>query len=474
MTFNSLEFAVFLAIVLAVYYQLSLRAQNVWLLAASYFFYGYWDWRFCLLIAFSTSVDYLTALRMCRPGANKDRWLILSILSNLSILCFFKYFGFFVDSAQTLVAVFGLHLQRPALQIILPVGISFYTFQSIAYTVDVRRGNLQPVRNLVDFALYVIFFPQLVAGPIERAGRLLPQIQNPRHVDGAGLSSALLLILTGLVLKIVIAAPFVQRCFTFPSIYPSFGLLIGVYLFALQIYADFAGYSSIARGVAKLLGFELMRNFEQPYFATNITDFWRRWHISLSSWLRDYLYIPLGGNRRGNVRTYVNLMLTMLLGGLWHGASWTFVIWGGLHGTYLALHKWILSARAPETDAVGRPTLLRSCAGAILTFHLVCLAWVFFRAQNFGAAREYLASMLTLRGPLLDFANPGKVLEPGLVLALMSAAVACLDWPVQKSGNAEVLLSRPWLLRGAAYSALLAAILLFGGEDEVAFIYFQF
>jgi alginate O-acetyltransferase complex protein AlgI len=474
--FNSLDFAVYLLVVLVVYYRLPLRAQNVWLLVVSYFFYGYWDWRFCLLIAFSTLVDYVTALRMHRPGANKNRWLLVSVLSNLSILAFFKYFGFFVDSVQSALQALGWHVGRPALEVILPVGISFYTFQSIAYTVDVWRGELKPVRSLVDFALYVIFFPQLVAGPIERADRLIPQIEKPRTVNAERWASGLSLILHGLFMKIVIAdnaAPFVQRCFAFPGIYSSLGLLIGVYLFALQIYADFSGYSNIARGVARLLGFELMVNFEQPYFATNITEFWRRWHISLSTWLRDYLYIPLGGNRRGARRTYVNLLLTMLLGGLWHGAAWTFVIWGALHGVFLALHKWYSSLRRPGV-AAGSGTLLGKLAGGLLTFHLVCLAWIFFRAQSVDAAWDYLGALFSVQGPLLDRQNPGKVLEPGLVLALMSAAVIWLDWPVRRAGDHDVLQTRHWLMRGTAYSALAAAILLFGGEDEVAFIYFQF
>ncbi|MEY4548877.1 MAG: hypothetical protein RL685_5072 [Pseudomonadota bacterium] len=476
MTFNSLVFVVYFAVVLLVYYRLSLRAQNIWLLLVSYFFYGYWDWRFCLLIAFTTLVDYFAALRMCRPGANKNRWLLVSVSMNLTVLGFFKYFGFFVDSAQVASQALGLPFDRPSLQVILPVGISFYTFQSIAYTVDVRRGLVQPVRDFIDFALFVVFFPQLVAGPIERADRMLPQFENPRKVDASNWSSGLSLILHGLFMKIVIAdsaAPFVQRCFAFPGIYSSLGLLIGVYLFALQIYADFSGYSSMARGVARLLGFELRSNFEQPYFSTSITEFWRRWHISLSHWLRDYLYIPLGGNRLGTRRTYINLMLTMLLGGLWHGASWTFVIWGALHGLYLSAHKWYVSRQAKHR-AIGGSPLLRNVGGALLTFHLVCLAWIFFRAPSLAAAWEYLGAMLSLRGPLLDFQNPGKVLEPGFVLALMSAAVIWLDWPVQRSGNHDILQTRHWLMRGAAYSALAAAILLFGGDDEVAFIYFQF
>ena len=347
--FNTAAFFVFFAVVLLLYRALPWRQQNYMLLVASYLFYGWWDWRFLLLLAGSTTLDWYLGLviersRERRGHAAAKRAVIVSVVANLAILGFFKYCNFFVDSAEQVLRGFGYDGPTWTLRIILPVGISFYTFQSMSYTIDVYRGDLGASKSLAEFALYVAFFPQLVAGPIERATNLLPQIQRPRQPSWRDWEEGLLLFGIGLFRKVAIADPaglIADGYFLQPALYSSVQLAAGVLLYAVQIYNDFAGYSDMARGSARLMGFTLMRNFRHPYFATSMSDFWKRWHISLSAWLRDYLYIPLGGNRRGSARTYLNLMATMLLGGLWHGANWTFVVWGGLHGAYLIVqHAW--------------------------------------------------------------------------------------------------------------------------------------
>jgi len=328
MTFNSFQFFVFLPVVLGTYWLLRRRHhQNLLLLVASYVFYGWWDYRFLSLLAISTVADFAIAQAMNRTESDRirRRWLFASLGVNLGILGFFKYFNFFVDSAVSVLNSLGLSAHAPTLSIVLPVGISFYSFQTLSYAFDVYRRRLPAERNIITFGLYVAFFPQLVAGPIERAQRLLPQFQAERHRPSPmEVWSGSWLILIGLFKKIVLAdglAMVVQDRFTDPTGHGALSLLLGVYAFSIQIYGDFSGYSSIARGTSRLFGIELMRNFEQPYLSTNITQFWRTWHISLSTWLMDYLYIPLGGSQRGRRRTYINLMLTMLLGGLWHGAG---------------------------------------------------------------------------------------------------------------------------------------------------------
>jgi D-alanyl-lipoteichoic acid acyltransferase DltB (MBOAT superfamily) len=416
--FNSLEFAVFLVFVLALYLCLPQRAQNRMLLVASYVFYGAWDWRFLGLIALSTLIDYAVGLRIAASDdpARRKRWVVVSIVSNLGILGAFKYAGFFAASLGRLGEALGLDVSPPVLSIVLPVGISFYTFQTLSYTIDVYRGLLKPTRNLLDFALFVSFFPQLVAGPIERATRLLPQIEGARRTTSQQLASGAWLILWGTFKKVVVAdnlGALVNAVYA-PGAEPTgLEVLFATYAFAFQIYGDFSGYTDVARGVARLLGVELMLNFDLPYLATSPADFWRRWHISLSSWLRDYLYIPLGGNRKGRARTYVNLMLTMLLGGLWHGAAWTFVVWGAYQGLLLALHRalapWL--ARVAPTTAAGRAAwwLVR----VVVTFHLVCLGWLVFRAAS-------LDDVLRLLGTLLGAPGAGSVgawLLPGQLAA---------------------------------------------------------
>jgi len=460
----------FLPVVLAGYWALrrSHRNQNILLLIASYVFYGAWDYRFLSLLALSTVTDYLVGLRLAKEKEERRRkvWLGISLFVNLGILAFFKYFGFFVDSARVLLEGMGLVPNPPLLDVLLPVGISFYTFQTISYTFDIYRRRIEPTTSLIDFGVYVAYFPQLVAGPIERARHLLPQITRARSITAERLGSGVLLILLGLFKKVAIAdvmAGIATEVFLDAPNEGALSLLVGLYAFSLQIYGDFSGYTDIARGSSRLLGIELMENFRQPYLSRNITEFWRTWHISLSNWLRDYLYIPLGGNRQGRLKTYRNLMLTMLLGGLWHGAAWTFVFWGGLHGLYLTAHRRFRS-RATDEPAPRRPSdLWRTLA----TFHLVALSWIFFRAENFTQATSYLRGILTWR--------EGVVLEGHLARVLLALIVIVTIDLWQRNSGTELFFAR-WnpAARGAAYAAMLIAIVLFSGGRPTPFIYFRF
>jgi alginate O-acetyltransferase complex protein AlgI len=344
MLFNTYAFLGFFLVVFSLYCVLSHQWQNRMLLAASFIFYGGWDYRFVFLMIFSASIDYVAALKIAGSTDQvvRKRWLIVGIVTNLLILGFFKYFNFFLSSGVALLEQLGLHGDPWTLSIVLPLGISFYTFQAISYVTDVYRKELEPIRSYRDYLLFVAFFPHLVAGPIQLAKILTAQVIKPRQMTWQGWQEGALLFLIGLFKKVVVAdnlAAIVDKAFLAPEQQSSLTLLIGVYAFAFQIYADFSGYSDMARGIAKAMGFELMINFEHPYLSTSIADFWRRWHISLSTWLRDYIYIPLGGNRLGAWNTYRNLFLTMLIGGLWHGASWTFVLWGALHGVFLSVEK---------------------------------------------------------------------------------------------------------------------------------------
>jgi len=389
--FNSTAFFVFFAVVYAAYLLLQrrLRLQNALLLVASYLFYGYWDWRFLSLIAISTLVDFVIGRALGRTderavGGQRRRLLLaISVVVNLAILGFFKYFNFFASSLVEVLSAFGAHADLVTLNIVLPVGISFYTFQTMSYTIDVYRGRLQPTDSLLDFAVFVAFFPQLVAGPIERAVNLLPQVGRPRRITAAQVDSGLFLILWGLYKKVVVAdnaALIANAVFNDYASHTGLDILLGVIAFSVQIYGDFSGYSDIARGVARLMGFELMVNFRLPYFAVNPSDFWLRWHISLSSWLRDYLYISLGGNRTGRLLTYRNLLVTMLLGGLWHGAAWNFIVWGAYHGVILALYRAFERRPAHENPWGGEHRYAVVLAKMGLMFALTLLGWLFFRA----------------------------------------------------------------------------------------------
>jgi alginate O-acetyltransferase complex protein AlgI len=468
--FNSAVFFVFFAVVLALYRVLPHRGQNAMLLVASYVFYGWWDWRFLSLLLFSTTLDWLFGRYIERAhvhGRDRDarRTLVASVVVNLTILGVFKYFNFFVDGAEALLGSLGYQGPTWTLRIILPVGISFYTFQSMSYTIDVYRRQLPAANSLFDFALYVAFFPQLVAGPIERATTLLPQVQQPRRVTRADVEEGLMLFGVGFFRKVAIADPaglIADGYFAEPASFSSVQLTVGVLLYALQIYNDFAGYSEMARGSARLMGFSLMRNFRHPYFATSFADFWKRWHISLSTWLRDYLYIPLGGNRRGPSRTHANLMITMLLGGLWHGASWTFVVWGGLHGLYLVVEHSIRRSIA-DRGPIWLSTTNR-VASAVLVFALVNLTWIFFRAPDFPTAFTYLSGILAMT------AGAEGAVVPLLALA---AFTLMIDVPQAMADDEYVFLNWPVTRRALATAAALL-VLLASGTTNAPFIYFQF
>jgi alginate O-acetyltransferase complex protein AlgI len=472
MLFNSYAFWLFFAIVAALYYRLPHRGQNLLLLAASYFFYGCWDWRFLGLIAFSTTVDYFVSHALGREERPARRKLLLatSLTVNLGVLAFFKYYGFFSTEFARLLANVGLPALVPQLDIVLPVGISFYTFQTLSYTVDVYRRDCPPAERWTDFALFVSFFPQLVAGPIERATHLLPQVLRPRVHRAGDFAEGLYFVLVGLFTKVFVAdtlAMVTNGVFATPtSQLTGAESLLGVYAFAFQIYGDFAGYSAMARGVAKWLGFDLMENFRRPYFAQSPSEFWQRWHISLSQWLRDYLYIPLGGNRGGSLLTYRNLMLTMLLGGLWHGAAWTFIIWGAFHGAILCLYRFF-ETRGDRTAKVER-SVAAQWARRIVMFHLVCVGWLLFRAESMAQVVEMLRLMVT------DFTwTPLASTMLGMILFYAGPLVLLELWQ-EFAPRQATLLDRPWWVRAAVYAGLVQLMVLFPPPVPSEFIYFQF
>jgi len=466
MLFDTPIFFLFLCLTVLCYWCLNFRAQNKFLLIASYFFYGWWDWRFlCLMIA-STVIDYLIAIKIADTKDQRLRrsLLILSLVINFSILGFFKYFNFFADSLHTSLSALGFQIALPLLRIILPPGISFYTFQEVAYIVDVYAGRVPASRSFFDYGLFISLFPHLIAGPIQRPSHLLPQVQKPRQWDSDKVFDGLLLILEGLFRKCVIAdncALIANAAFGGAFGRPSLPVvLLGTYAFAWQIYGDFSGYSNIARGSAQLMGFHFMVNFRQPYFADSIQDFWRRWHISLSTWLRDYLYIPLGGNRNGERQTYRNLLLTMLLGGLWHGANWTFVVWGALHGGGLGIERKLTRDRA---IALGIPKWIKR----IFVFHFVCLSWIFFRAASLREAWEMLKGIMVW-GWRPEF--PAAF----LFLTLFSVPLMILDVWLEKSGDEYCFASAPVERRVAFGLACTLIIAFLGANQANAFIYFQF
>ncbi len=476
MFFNSFIFFIFLAIVLPVFYLLRGQRQKAsWLLIASYVFYSYWDWRFCSLLLISTVVDFFVgrALHAADDETRRKRLLWVSCAVNLGILAVFKYFNFFAASIQETAASMGMNVDFLHLNIILPVGISFYTFQTMSYTIDIYRRKLEPTHSFIDFALFVSFFPQLVAGPIERARNLLPEIARLGKPTRTQVSEGLALLTVGFFKKVLIGdacGRIVDHIFGQPELYKSPELLAGLILFSIQIYADFSGYSNIARGLAKLLGIELMKNFEQPYLSANITEFWRRWHISLSSWLRDYLYISLGGNRRGNGRTYINLLTTMLLGGLWHGAAWTFVVWGGLHGLYLAVHKMVIGDRkvADRLAYTGPASAVKWVGGVIGTNLIVLLTWLFFRAADFDQAWYFLDQFAHWQGSELSGRFLGIVLSFGGMMVFLD----CLEYFTRS--HVWVLKLRPAAAAGICTAVMIVVLLFMATVEPMPFVYFQF
>ncbi len=474
MIFNSLAFAIFLPVVLALYYVLPFKGQNRMLLAASLFFYAWWDWRFLGLLALTILIDFYASHAVYKATTHrlKKRWMLISIISNVAVLVIFKYSNFFVQSFAVVLTKLGFDVHPATLALVLPIGISFYTFMSMAYVIDVYRGQLKPTSHLFDFALFVSYFPHLVAGPILRAPQLLPQLTHERKIKLEQIRDGISLIVIGYVRKVVIAdmiSPMVGQAFTQMNLLGSGDLILRMYLFAIQLYGDFAGYSDIARGVSKLFGIELNLNFATPYLSQNITEFWRRWHISLSSWLRDYVYIPLGGNRKGKFRTYVNNFLTMLIGGLWHGANWTYVIWGGLNGLYLAIHKAYLDITGKASKASLEQTKwsLITPFKMFFTFTIASFAFIIFRSPNFSSAWQYISKMLSFRGGITRVGSSASM-APFVILAFALDIAQYTKW-----GERFVARSPLWK-RAIVFGILFAIVLVAGADDSQPFIYFQF
>ena len=481
MLFNSISFLIFFPLVVLAYFALPQRSRWIWLLVASYFFYGAWKAEYLILIWASTLVDYTTGRLLGMTHTPSVRRLLLgfSLTTNLGLLFAFKYFGFFAGSLAALLAVPGWVWIPPEFDVILPVGISFYTFQTLAYTIDVYRGRMEPERHLGRFALYVAFFPQLVAGPIERAQRLLHQFAEEHVWDDGRVISGLRLMGWGFFKKLVIAdrlALLVDTVYQDPTAHSGIPLILATYAFAWQIYCDFSGYSDIAIGAARVLGFDLMLNFDRPYASSSVGEFWSRWHISLSTWFRDYLYIPLGGNRVSVQRWQFNLLVTFLVSGLWHGASWTFVVWGGLHGLYLLAAIWLAAPWERLQTALGLhrfPWQVRLMK-TFLTFHLVLVTWVFFRAETLSDAWYVLTHFF--RGISLSAHYNLNIGPWGVVVAAMAILVLeAVQYLHARSGGLGKVLDRQakWQ-RWAIYYALIFAILMFGRFDVSEFIYFQF
>ena len=473
MLFNSLTFVVFFVLVLALHNApLSWKTKKTNLLIASYLFYAAWNPPFVILLWISTVIDWHVAKKIFTEQVQHRRrmWLAVSVIVNLGLLGYFKYGGFLLDNFVMLAAAAGINYQPPEWSIILPVGISFYTFQTMAYSLDVYQRRAEPSRSFLDFALFVTFFPQLVAGPIVRPTHLLPQFATPRVATPQQLYWGLGLITIGLFQKIVVAdgllAPVSDAVFSADNMLHPLDAWLGTLAFSGQIFSDFAGYSTTAIGVALTLGFGLPGNFHFPYAAIGFSDFWKRWHISLSTWLRDYLYVPLGGNRKGNLRTYANLMTTMLIGGLWHGASWTFVVWGGLHGLYLAAERWLVARLGHHRFWKKLPAKIML---AVITYFLINITWVFFRAADFSMAWRMLVTMLT-------FVTDGeKVLPTVFVLQtfITIGLMLVIHWRMRDRQLHDVIGRLPAWLTGAVWGVMIMLIIITQGGSD-AFIYFQF
>jgi len=474
--FNSLEFLIFLPTVFGLYWAISARhprLRNLLLLLASYVFYGWWDWRFLGLIALSTLVDYCVgrALAVSATQARRKLLLLVSVVTNLGLLGFFKYWGFFVDTWLAAWASAGIELHPATLQIILPVGISFYTFQTLSYTIDVYRQKIKPTRDLIAFAAFVAFFPQLVAGPIERAANLLPHFDRARRFSASEAAEGLRQILWGLFKKIVVAdqlAPHVDSIYSGYATMPATMLWLGTAMFAFQVYCDFSGYSDIAIGTARLFGINLMTNFRYPFFSRNIEEFWRRWHISLSTWFRDYVYIPLGGSRDGHMRTARIIVITFVASGFWHGANWTYITWGALHA--MLILPFMVSRghrRYLDDPAEGRALPSPGEFMAMLTtFSAFCLSLIFFRAENLSHALAYLGRALTAE----LYAGFDLKLLPacGLMVLLL-----CVEWPFRSKPFPLSAPDWPAAIKWTVYFVVFYWTLI-ASRRAVEFIYFQF
>ena len=479
MYFNSLDFALFLPIVFILYWFVTnknLKLQNALLVVASYLFYGWWDWRFLSLIVFSSLVDYTIGLQLNKVAQPSKRKLLLwsSILVNLGFLGFFKYYNFFVDSFVDAFSFFGSPIQPNTLDIILPVGISFYTFQTLSYTIDVYKRKLEPTRDIVSFLAFVSFFPQLVAGPIERATHLLPQFYKKRQFHYSQAVDGCRQILWGFFKKVVIAdncAEYANQIFNNSSEHTGSTLLIGALFFTFQIYGDFSGYSDIAIGTSRLFGFDLKQNFAFPYFSRDIAEFWRRWHISLSTWFRDYLYIPLGGSKGGTWMKVRNTFIIFLVSGFWHGANWTFIIWGFLNALYF-LPLLLAKRNRTHLSVVAQDSILPSITELVqmgLTFGLTVIAWVFFRAESVTHAVTYLKGLFSSSLLSLPTIRPTNL----LVLILFFIGI---EWIGRRQHYAieVLLLKQSRVIRWAFYMIVIALVFVFSSDTQQEFIYFQF
>ena len=473
MFFNSINFAIFFPIVFIIYWSLKnkpLIYQNIFILISSYIFYAWWDWRFLSLIALSTIVDYFVGIKMSNSNSNhkKKNYLLLSIFINIGLLFVFKYFNFFISSFEQVIHSVGLPFNTKTLNIILPVGISFYTFQTLSYSIDIYKGKIKHTNDFISFAGFVSFFPQLVAGPIERASRLLPQFLHKRTFNYEVAITGLSLICYGFFKKIVIAdrlAIYVNNVFGNIDNANTISLLLAIIFFSFQIYADFSGYSLIARGTAKLLGFNLIINFNKPYIADNIQDFWKRWHISLSTWFRDYVYIPLGGNKVLKWRWYYNILITFLISGIWHGANWTFLIWGLIHGLYLIFYMEIKQRNILQDNMIASIKTLN----IFLVYTCVTFAWIFFRANNIDHAIEYIVKIFAF-----DFSSNLVQLcadkgPTNLIISLFSIFLLYITYMLPSDLSFKKISSH------LIFNIILIIIItLIGVNGKTEFIYFQF
>ncbi|MCB9046221.1 MAG: MBOAT family protein [Chitinophagales bacterium] len=480
MLFNSFEFLLFLPIVFCLYwfvFNKSLRWQNLLILTASYFFYGWWSTKFLALLALSTLLDYSYGFWVASTNKKKAKlFLWLSIINNLGILGVFKYYNFFATQIQTAFESIGIHTNPTLLHVALPIGISFYTFHGMSYVFDIYRGHQKPVSSFIDYAVFVSFFPLLVAGPIERANHLLPQVQRKRTFRYVQAVEGSRLILWGMFKKVIIAdtiSSHVDLIFNHYDTSNAFSLILGVIAFSFQIYCDFSGYSDIALGTAKLFGFELLSNFRFPYFSRDIAEFWRRWHISLSSWFRDYLYIPLGGSREGKAKAVRNTFIKFLVSGFWHGASWNFIIWGGIHAACFLPFLLTNRNRRNVTNVVAQNTRLpnlKELRQMLLTFAFVALAWIFFRAPDLHVAISYIRRIFTD-----SIQNPKQYLHlpPAISTLAYIIPLVVIDWSLRRDErNLRVFNNKT--LRYLVYIIMIIMCYLYIGKTDSTFIYFQF
>ena len=478
MLFNSLDFALFFPVVFALYWFVAkdhLKWQNLLLLVASYFFYACWDWRFLFLLMFSTVLDYYTGLQMydAKSQRMKRFWFWLSVGINLGFLGIFKYYNFFAESLAASLSAVGFHADFWTLQVILPVGISFYTFHGLSYVIDIYKDRIKPERNFVDYSVFVSFFPLLVAGPIERATHLLPQIQSKRVFDRNNAVDGLKQVLWGLFKKVVIAdncAEYVNMVFANSENYSASTHVVAAIFFAFQIYGDFSGYSDIALGTARLLGIDLLRNFSYPYFSRDIAEFWRRWHISLSTWFRDYLYIPLGGSKGGDWMRIRNTFIIFLVSGFWHGANWTFIVWGLLHALFI-MPSVIFKTNRNNLEIVAAGRIFpkfKDLTAIVVTFALTVFAWIFFRADSLAGAFQFIGEMFNAS----MFSKPEGVRN---TTVWMIVALVVVEWlgREQKYGIAKLVDRWPLVLRWLFYYTIVFLIFEFRGSSQ-QFIYFQF